>query len=133
MHLKTLLSEINYKAVRSAGAGGQHVNKVATKVILLFDFTNSQAFNETEKERLTTFFEKDISQAGFLQLSSSESRSQFKNKKIVTQKLLDLIETGLKVDKPRKKSKPSRSSILRGKAKKKRISDKKALRKKPIL
>ncbi|MFD1553346.1 aminoacyl-tRNA hydrolase [Putridiphycobacter roseus] len=133
MHLKTLLAEIKYKAVRSSGAGGQHVNKVATKVVLFFNLIDSEAFNETEKYRLMKFFEKDLSQEGILQFSASESRSQFKNKKIAHQKLLDAIGEGLRVNKVRRKSKPSRSSVLKGKVKKKRLSDKKKLRKRPEL
>ena len=44
-----LLSELNYKAVRSSGAGGQNVNKVSSKVVLNFDLENSQGLNEDEK------------------------------------------------------------------------------------
>ena len=48
-----ILKELKYKAVRSGGAGGQHVNKVATKVILYFDIGASEALDEEEKERIT--------------------------------------------------------------------------------
>ena len=131
MNTKILLSEISYKAIRSSGAGGQHVNKVSSKVVLSFNLLESEALSETEKTRLIKFFESKLSTEGILQLSADDNRSQFRNKKIVTERLFDMIEEGLKVQKFRKKSKPSRSSVIKGKDAKKKLSQKKNLRKKP--
>lgn len=131
MDKKTLLSELLYKAVRSSGAGGQHVNKVSSKVVLSFSLIGSEAFTEREKARLLKFFESRLSINGLLQISADDNRSQIRNKKIVTERFLELIEEGLKVKKYRKKSKPSRSSVIKGKQAKQRTSQKKALRKRP--
>lgn len=133
MDATLLHTELTYKAIRSSGAGGQHVNKVASKVVLSFNLTASNAVTEREKDRLAIFLKNRLSSEGILQLSSSESRSQIKNKKLVTNRFFELIEEGLKVKKYRKKSNPSRSSILKTKLKKKKNSDKKELRKKPKL
>ncbi|MFK8039202.1 MAG: alternative ribosome rescue aminoacyl-tRNA hydrolase ArfB [Crocinitomicaceae bacterium] len=131
MELKILYSEIDYKAVRSSGAGGQHVNKVSSKVVLSFNFFKSNAFNENEKKRLVKFFSNRIIDSGVVQLTADENRSQFRNKKSVTDRFIKMIEDGLKVPKVRRKSKPSRSSIIKAKERKKRLSEKKKSRKKP--
>ena len=52
MNKELLQGELQYKAVRSSGPGGQNVNKVSSKVVLSFDFKNTVAFSEQEKERL---------------------------------------------------------------------------------
>ena len=75
----------------SSGSGGQHVNKVASKVVLYFNIENSIVFNEDEKNRLRDFFSSRLSKQGVLILSSEESRSQFRNKALVTQRFLSLI------------------------------------------
>ena len=49
MEIQKLISELQYKAVRSSGAGGQNVNKVSSKVVLTFDLKNSQVLSEEEK------------------------------------------------------------------------------------
>ena len=128
-----ILKEISYKAIRSSGPGGQHANKVSSKVVLTFNLEKSEAFTEREKELLLIFFKSKLNTDGMIQLSSDENRSQFRNKKAVTERLFQLIEEGLIVNKPRKKTKPSRSAILKGQKAKKRVSEKKALRKKPKL
>ena len=133
MNEKQLISEIRYKASRSSGPGGQHTNKVSSKVILIFNLMDSEAFQTEEKLRLRSFFKGRINNNGIIQLSSEESRSQLTNKKIVTERFLELITEGLKVEKKRKKTKPSRAAILKSKDQKKRLSEKKNLRKKPKL
>ncbi len=133
MQKETLQNEIIFKAIRSSGAGGQHVNKVSSKVVLIFNLTNSKAFNIDEKVRLTAYLGTKLSKEGVLQLASDESRSQFQNKRIVTERFMVLIKAGLIVKRPRKKTRPSRSTILKAKAAKIRNSKTKALRKKPGL
>lgn len=91
MDVEALKSELTYKAVRSSGSGGQNVNKVASKVVLYFNLEASEQFTDDEKARLTEFFQNRLNKQGVLILDSSESRSQFRNKALVTQKFLDLI------------------------------------------
>lgn len=111
MNLQTLKTEIVLKAVRSGGAGGQHVNKVSTKVVLYFDIKKSNAFEHEIKEILLHKLAPKISQDGLLVLTSDETRSQLKNKIIVWEKLISLLENQLKIKKTRKETKIPRSVI----------------------
>lgn len=131
MQNSIIQSELVYKAIRSSGAGGQHVNKVSSKVVLYFNLEASQGLSEDEKERLKNFLSSRLTNDFVLQLSVDSYRSQLRNKKEVTQRFFDLLEEGLKADKPRKKSKPSRSAILKAKQAKKKLSEKKKNRQKP--
>ncbi|GGW55362.1 ribosome-associated protein [Winogradskyella epiphytica] len=128
---KALISELNYKYVRSSGSGGQNVNKVSSKAELYFDIENSTVFSDIEKERLSKFFQNRLTKEGILILASDESRSQFRNKALVTQRFLELIKEGLKVEKKRISTKVPRA-VKRKRLKYKRItSEKKANRKPP--
>lgn len=97
-----LLLELTFKAVRSSGAGGQHVNKVSSKVMLFFNVTESNALNDEEKEILLNNLASKLTSDNLLILNCDESRSQHKNKELVIKRFLDLIEKGLKTQKPRK-------------------------------
>ena len=131
MKISDLINELTFKAVRSSGAGGQHVNKVASKVELYFNLQDTVLFTLEEKERLFTFFKNRISAKGILMLSSSESRSQFRNKALVIQRFLSLIEEGLKEKKERIPTRTPKSVIKRRLKNKKQNSEKKTNRKKP--
>ena len=111
MNTETLIKELTFKAIRSSGAGGQHVNKVSSKVVLSFDSLSSPELNEDEKEVLLKNLKTRLTNENILILNCSESRSQHKNKEIAIKRFLELITNGLKVKKPRKKSKPSKASI----------------------
>ncbi len=131
MNPEILLTELQFKATRSSGAGGQHVNKVASQMELSFDIPNSAGLSETEKERLLEKLKSRLTKEGILQLSCSESRSQHKNKTLVIERFLDLIKTNLRVQKPRKKTKPGKGAIEKRLTSKKNIALKKAHRKPP--
>jgi len=133
MNIESLLKELKFKAVRSSGAGGQHVNKVSSKVELIFDLQNSSEFSEDEKIVLLKNLQTKLTKENILLLSCDESRSQHKNKEIVIKRFLQLIINGLKVPKKRKATKPSKSSIKKRLDKKKKHAYKKALRRKPEL
>ncbi|MBO6881243.1 alternative ribosome rescue aminoacyl-tRNA hydrolase ArfB [Winogradskyella sp.] len=133
MDAEALKSELTYKAVRSSGSGGQNVNKVASKVVLYFDLEASSVFNEDEKELLRAFFSNRLNKKGVLILSSDESRSQFRNKALVTQRFLELVEEGLKEDKERKPTKIPRAVKRKRLKNKRKNSEKKANRKPPKL
>ncbi|APG60985.1 alternative ribosome rescue aminoacyl-tRNA hydrolase ArfB [Christiangramia salexigens] len=127
-----LIKELEYKAVRSSGPGGQHANKASTKVELYFDIANSTAISDRERERLIKKLSGRINQDGVLKMSSEESRSQHTNKEIVTGLFLFELKEALKRPKPRKKTKPTKASkIKRLKAKKKK-AEIKANRKDPL-
>ena len=131
MDIEVLKSELSYKAVRSSGSGGQNVNKVASKVVLYFDLENSKAFSDEKKQRLKAFFKNRLNKQGILILDSDESRSQFRNKALVTQRFLRLIEEGLKEDKERKPTKVPKAVKQKRLETKRKNSEKKAYRKKP--
>lgn len=127
-----LLNELEFKAVRSSGPGGQHANKTATKVELSFDVQASEALSEPEKERIIRKLASRINKEGILKMNSEESRSQHTNREIVIQNFIEELKKALKRSKPRKKTKPTKASrIKRLKAKKKK-SEIKANRKDPL-
>ena len=133
MNLERIAQELHYKAVRSSGAGGQHVNKVATKVELHFHVDNSQGLTVEEKTRLKLKLKNRISKEGILQLQCDEARSQFKNKGLVTARFFDLLKKALAVAKKRKATKPSKRSVEKRLENKKKAAQKKANRKRPSL
>lgn len=131
MNIETLLRELSFKAVRSSGPGGQHVNKTASKVELIFNIRTSNALSEQEKEQLATRLGSRITEGGDIVMSCGETRSQHRNKAIVIERLIEWIQQGLKKKKTRKKTKPSRSAIEKRLLSKKKTALKKASRKKP--
>jgi ribosome-associated protein len=133
MDEEKLIKELNFKAVRSSGAGGQHVNKVSSKVELSFDVQNSSELTVEEKELLFQKLKNKLTKENILLLSCDESRSQHKNKEIAILRFLNIITSALTVAKLRKTSKPSKSSIQKRLDKKKKLAFKKVLRSKPFL
>lgn len=133
MNSALLKSELNFKYVRSSGSGGQHVNKVSSKAELYFNLENSAVFNDEEKQKLTEFFNNRLTKDGVLILACDESRSQFRNKALVTKRFLELIEEGLKEEKLRIPTRIPRG-VKKKRLKNKRINaEKKAKRKPPEL
>lgn len=129
MNKQELIRELNFKAVRSGGAGGQHVNKVSSKVVLFWPLADSTVFNEEEKSRLAKKLSNYISKEGLLILSAEDTRSQVKNKELVIQKLVALLKTALVQQKIRKETKVPKSVIRKNQENKKKLSLKKELRK----
>ena len=125
---KDFSKEIEIKASRSSGKGGQNVNKVSTKIELVFDVNASDLLNEEEKYLILQKLANRISKEGKLVLQSQESRSQFTNKEIAIEKLYNLLENALKKEKPRKKTKPSLAKKQERLQGKKVISEKKKQR-----
>jgi len=133
MEIQKLISELQYKAVRSSGAGGQNVNKVSSKVVLTFDLKNSQVLSEEEKLLLENNLSSRLTADLILILNCDEDRSQLKNKEIVTKRFLELIKKGLFVPKIRKVTKIPKSVIKKRIKDKKNISEIKQSRRKPNL
>ncbi len=131
MDVEILLTELNFKGIRASGPGGQHVNKTASKVEVSFDLDSSMALSETEKERLRSKLASKISSEGIMTLQCGETRSQHRNKAIVIERLIELLQQNLKVAKKRKKTKPSKSAIERRLKSKKEQALKKSNRKPP--
>ncbi|MFT5438043.1 MAG: ribosome-associated protein [Ulvibacter sp.] len=133
MQLDILFREIRFKAVRSSGPGGQHVNKTSSKVEVSFAIESSDALTNFEKMRLMKKLASRVSSEGILMLSCGETRSQHRNKNIVIERLVALLEDSLKVLKIRKKTKPSKSAIERRLKTKKGRALKKTNRKPPSI
>ncbi|MDI1257409.1 MAG: alternative ribosome rescue aminoacyl-tRNA hydrolase ArfB [Flavobacterium sp.] len=131
MEADKLISELNFKAVRSSGAGGQNVNKVSSKVVLSFDVNNAQALSDEEKLLITNKLSPRLTTENILILNCDEDRSQLKNKAIVTKRFLDIITKALVVPKIRKATKVSRSVIEKRLKSKRNLSEIKQSRRKP--
>ena len=130
---ENIIKELKFKAIRSGGAGGQHVNKVSSKVVLFFDILRSEYLTAEEKEILSKNLHSKLTKDKLLILNCDESRSQHKNKEIVTNRFINLISNGLKIPKERKITKPSKSSIQKRLETKKKLGVKKVYRKRPDL
>ena len=118
MNKEIIQTEIQYKAVRSSGAGGQNVNKVATKVQIQFFVEQSNGLTADEKATLTAKLANRITKDGFIMVECGETRSQLKNKELCIQRLFMLLENALKKDKKRIATKIPKAVI------KKRLEDK---------
>ncbi|WP_335973456.1 alternative ribosome rescue aminoacyl-tRNA hydrolase ArfB [Gaetbulibacter jejuensis] len=126
-----LLTELSFKAIKSSGAGGQHVNKTASKVELTFNVETSTVLNEEQKELLLKNLQTRLSNQNVLILQCSESRSQHKNKALVIERFLEIIKQGLIVPKKRKKTAVPKAVKQKRLHNKKQLSEKKANRKPP--
>ena len=131
MTSQKLIHECTFKAVKSSGSGGQHVNKVATKIELQFNILQSEILCNLEKERLLNKLASKLSKHGVLILQCSETSSQLKNKQIIIKRFTTLIEEALKRPKKRKPTIIPRAAIKKRIISKKHHSEKKSNRRKP--
>lgn len=111
-------NEFIFVASRSSGPGGQHVNKVSTKIELRFDLFHSMLLSEEEKNIIAPKLGKKLTQDGILIIVSQSERSQFQNKQRSIEKFYTLLVHALTPPKKRKPTRPSRT------AKEKRLEDK---------
>jgi ribosome-associated protein len=123
------VAELRFRTSRSSGPGGQNVNKLETRVELLFDVAHSPSLSAEQRERILLNLASRIDGEGVLHISSQRSRSQWENKQGTIEKLVSLLREALKVRKKRVKTAPTRGSNETRVQRKKKHSQKKKLRK----
>jgi ribosome-associated protein len=120
------LAELDYRATRSGGPGGQHVNTSSTRVELLFNVASSPSLSDEQRARISERLANRIDGEGVMRLASSAHRSQHQNREDVTQRFAKLIANALVERKPRRKTKvPRAAKEARLQEKKKRAQVKK--------
>lgn len=124
--------ELEFAATRSSGPGGQNVNKVNTRVELRFNIATSSLLSDREKAILREGLKSQLTSEGVLILNSQTQRSQLQNKEKAIERFYSLIGKTLTPRKKRIPTKPSLRSAIKKLDKKRKHSDKKALRKKII-
>ncbi|NQT54441.1 aminoacyl-tRNA hydrolase, partial [bacterium] len=107
------MAELSFRFVRSSGPGGQHVNKTATQVELLFDVAHSPSLSNAQRHRLLAALRSHISNDGLLRLCSQSTRSQHRNREDAIQRFRRLVISALHVPKARRPTKPTRGSVKR--------------------
>jgi ribosome-associated protein len=124
-------SELNYRATRSGGPGGQHVNTSSTRVELTWDVAQSPSLTAEQRERLLTKLGRRIDARGVLRLVAAGSRSQHQNREAVTERFAAVVAQALRVPKPRRRTRPPRSASESRLREKKQRTETKRLRSRP--
>ncbi|KAA3608819.1 MAG: aminoacyl-tRNA hydrolase [Calditrichaeota bacterium] len=112
-------NKLSFQAVRSSGPGGQHVNKVSSKVILSCPLAIIRGLSERQLEMIITGLSNHLVNGNVIKIESQKHRSQFANKQDAVEKLILHLQRALKEKKPRKKTKTPKS------VKEKRLQQKK--------
>ncbi len=100
--------ELTFTAARSGGPGGQNVNKVSSKVTLLFDVTHSPSLTEEQRQLVSRRLAPRINKDGILRVVSQTTRSQELNREDSVTRFAELMRDALTIGKPRKKTRPPR-------------------------
>ena len=126
--IQSLINECRFEATRSSGSGGQNVNKVSTKVILLFNVPESNVLDQEQKDIFLSELHTRISKLGIFRISSGRERTQLANRKRVTEKFFSLVAKAFETDEERIATRPTASSKRKRIESKKVLSDKKSTR-----
>ncbi|MGH9458207.1 MAG: alternative ribosome rescue aminoacyl-tRNA hydrolase ArfB [Thermoanaerobaculia bacterium] len=124
-------SELRFVASRSGGPGGQNVNKVSSRITLLFDLAASPSLGEAEKEKIASRLATRINRDGVLQVSSQKFREQGINRAAALEKFVELVREALAEQKPRQKTRTPKGVRERRLREKKLRGEKKASRRAP--
>lgn len=124
-------SELTYRATRAGGPGGQHVNKTATRIELWWHPATSPSLGEDDRARLLARLAPRLDGAGWLRIVAASERSQLRNREAATRRFRAALAAALRVEKPRRKTKPSAAARAARLADKRRRADTK-LRRRPV-
>lgn len=113
-------SELRFTASRGGGPGGQHVNKVASRVTLHFDVGASPSLDERQRERLMQKLAGRINNDGVLQITTHASRSQAANRELLVERFRELLANGLRVQRRRRATRPTAGARARAREAKQR-------------
>jgi ribosome-associated protein len=105
--------ELEIRATRARGPGGQHVNKASTRIEVVWDVRRSPTLSDAQRARLLTRLATRIDGRGHLRVVSDASRSQRRNLETAVERLHEIVREGLRVSKPRKATRPSRAAVAR--------------------
>ncbi len=129
--IEALRDCVEFQFDRSAGPGGQNVNKVATRATLWFDVAACPALTDAQKGRVNRRLSTRIGKDGRLRVVAQRARTQSANRTAAEEKLVELIRDALHVARPRRPTQPSRASRQRRVDEKRRRSETKQLRRRP--
>jgi ribosome-associated protein len=124
-------SELTYRASRAGGPGGQHVNKTATRIELWWQPASSPSLSEEQRTRLVARLASRLDGAGWLRIVAANERSQLRNRDAATRRFRAVVAAALRVEKPRRKTKPTAAAKAARLADKRRRADTK-LRRRPV-
>jgi len=102
--------ELEFRASRAGGAGGQHVNTSSTRIELLWNLTSTQALDDETRARVAAKLASRLDGQGILRVVSSARRSQTQNREAAEKRLAELVRGALAVPRRRKATKPTRAS-----------------------
>ena len=108
--LRVPLAELEFRASRSGGPGGQHVNTSSTRVEVTWDVAGSPALSEEQRQRLLVRLANRLDGTGRIRLVSSGTRSQLRNRQDVTERLREVLAQALVVPKVRKRTRTPRAA-----------------------
>lgn len=124
-------AELEFRASRSGGPGGQHVNTSSTRVELYWSVAETPSLTGEQRERVREKLANRIDGEGVLHLVSSEHRSQHQNREAVTERFVEILREALRVPKPRRKTRPTRASREKRLQSKRHRSEVKRMRRGP--
>jgi ribosome-associated protein len=108
--LRIPAAELTYRATRSGGPGGQHVNTSSTRIELTWNAAASPSLSEEQRALVLERLAGRMDGEGVLRLAASDFRSQLRNKRAATERFADLLARALHVERPRRATRPSRAS-----------------------
>ncbi len=125
-------AELRFTAARSSGPGGQNVNKVESRVTLLFDLAGSPSLSDEQKRRLGRRLAGRINKQGVLRVTSQRHRTQAANRRAATERFVELVRGALARRRPRLGTAPSGAARARRLEEKRRRGRLKAERRRPL-